>query len=79
MEFACRTLKYSDQGLVVWTELASFVHKHQGLNILQLEKQTRLINSLLYATIMPTENLPKIFGLYRDFPKVFRRTCFAGI
>ena len=36
--------------------------KDQGHNILQYEKQTRLINSLLYA-----EHLPKILGIYREF------------
>ena len=46
-EFAFRTVRYLDQGPEVRTELARSVSKDRGLNILQYEKQTRLINSLL--------------------------------
>ena len=46
-EFAFRTVRYQDQGPEVWTELARSVRKDRGLNILQYEKQTKLINSLL--------------------------------
>ena len=45
-EFAFRTIRYQDQGPEVRTELARSVRKNRGLNILQYEKQTRLINSL---------------------------------
>ena len=45
-EFAFRTVRYEDQGPEVRTELARSVRKNRGLNILQYEKQTRLINSL---------------------------------
>ena len=38
-----------------------------GLNILLYEKQSRLINSLLYATANFAEHLPKILGIYRKF------------
>ena len=46
-EFAFRTVRYYDQGSEVQTELARSMRKDRGLNILQYEKQTRLINSLL--------------------------------
>ena len=46
-EFAFRTVRYQDQGPEVRTELARSVRKDRGLNILQYEKQTRLINGLL--------------------------------
>ena len=46
-EFAFRTVRYQDQGPEVRTELARSLRKDRGLNILQYEKQTRLINSLL--------------------------------
>ena len=42
------TIIYKDQGPGVRTELARSVHKDRGLNILQYEKHTQLINSLLY-------------------------------
>ena len=45
-EFAFRTVRYYNQGPEVRTELARSVRKDRGLNILQYEKQTRLINSL---------------------------------
>ena len=45
-EFAFRTVRYQDQGAEVRTELARSV-RDRSLNILQYEKQTRLINSLL--------------------------------
>ena len=40
---------YLDQGPGVRTELAKSVRKDRGLNILQFEKRTRLINNLLYV------------------------------
>ena len=46
-EFAFRTVRYYDEGPEVRTELARSVRRDRGLNILQYEKQTRLINSLL--------------------------------
>ena len=48
-EFAFRTVRYQDQGPEVRTELERSVRKDRGLNILQYEKETRLINSLLMA------------------------------
>ena len=49
------------------TELARSVSKDRGLNILQIEKQTRLINSLLHETANLAEYLSKILGIYREF------------
>ena len=49
------------------TELARSVRKDRGLNILQYEKRTRLIISLLYATAYFADNLPNILGIYRKF------------
>ena len=75
-EFAFLTLNYSRQGLVVQTELARSVRKDRDLNILPYEKQTRLIGSLLYATIS-TENLPTIFGIYQGiFQKLAEKLLF---
>ena len=48
---------------------ARSVRKDRGLNILQYEKQTRMINSLLYATANFTNNLQRIFRRYSE--KVF--------
>ena len=47
-EFAFRTVRYQDQCPEVRTELAKSMRKDRDLNILQHEKQSRLINSLLY-------------------------------
>ena len=44
------------------TEFARSVRKDRGFNILQYEKQTRLMNCLLYATSNFTEHLPIIFA-----------------
>ena len=53
-------------------KFARSVHKDRGLNVLHYEKQTRLMDSLSYATATSTENLLKIFGIYREFSvKVF--------
>ena len=48
------------------TKLAKSMRKDHGLNILQNEKQTRLINSLLYATANFVEHLLKILGIYLE-------------
>ena len=45
-EFAFRTVIYQDQGPEVRTELARSLRKDRGLNILQYEKETRLLYSL---------------------------------
>ena len=45
-KFAFRTVIYQDQGPEVRTELARSVRKDRGLNILQYEKETRLLYSL---------------------------------
>ena len=68
-EFAFRTIKYSDQSLEVWSELAKSVRKDQGLDVLQYEKQTWLTKSLLYDTANFTEHLPRIFR--KNAKKVF--------
>ena len=60
---------YEDQGLVVRTELAMSVGKDRRLNILEYVKQTRLMNSLLCATVNFADNLLKIFGIYQEFAK----------
>ena len=54
-------VKYKDQSLVVRTELARSTCKDRGLNILQYEKQSRLINifKILYATTNFAKHLPK--------------------
>ena len=58
-EFAFRTVRYQDQGLRA--ELARSVRKDRGLNILQYEKQTRLINNLLDGQEM-REGQPSLKG-----------------
>ena len=60
-EFAFRTVRYQDQG--PGTELARSVRKDRGLNILQYEKQTQLLNSLLDAQEM-REGQPSLKGFF---------------
>ena len=73
-EFAFHTVKYYDQDLAVWTELARPVRKDRGLNILQYEKQTRLIDSLVYVRANFSDNPPNILEIYQQFAeRVFSR------
>ena len=51
-EFVFCTVRFLDQGPEVRIELAGSVRKDRGPNILQYEKQTRLINSLLHGQEM---------------------------
>ena len=60
-EIAFRTVRYEDQGPEVRTDLARSVGEDRGLNILQCEKQTRLINSLLDGQEM-REGQPSLKG-----------------
>ena len=67
-QFVSRVVTYQDQVLVVQTELARSANKDRDLNILQYEKQTRSINSLLDATV----------SIYRKLSlstEKFRKTC----